>query len=438
MTLKKFLYPNLIGFIILLTAGLGPIQASASGYPTGMPGGTFGRGAPLGSPFLIANQSVDTVYPAVAYDSQRQDYLAVWQNDRAGCDDIYGQRVSNNGALIGPWFSISAGCPSNRQNPTVAYNSQQDEFLVAWEHCGNGYDCGIRTRRVSGLGQVLDSTDIVVSTGTLGSENDINPTVGYAYTSNKYLLVWVQDSQSTYSKHIRGQVLSAAGVLEGSSFLISEDSGGGHARSKPDLAYNRSRNEYLVVWQQWASSDYDVYSRRVTGTGSLLYPESTAIINSGCDETTPAVGAIPLQSSGGGYLVAWENSCGGSEKDIRTRQVAGDGTPGTIVTAASSSLDESSPAVAGNENTGQYLVVWTTSSSAPSLTSSIHGVFASMAGSLVGQELFVGGLYADHAVVTSGPTGDFLTAFDDPLIGSSVDVWGVLQGNRLYLPLVRK
>ncbi|MGW8226873.1 MAG: hypothetical protein ACWGOY_14115, partial [Anaerolineales bacterium] len=35
--------------------------------------------------------------PAVAYSSDRQEYLVVWYNDRPGNDDIRAQRVSKNG-----------------------------------------------------------------------------------------------------------------------------------------------------------------------------------------------------------------------------------------------------------------------------------------------------------------------------------------------------
>jgi hypothetical protein len=281
-------------------------------------------------------------------------------------------------------------------------------------------------------------TDTVIITGTLGFENDINPAVGYAFTSNKYLVIWEQDMQSTYSRDIRGRVVSASGVPQGSSFIISWDAAGGHPRYQPDLAYNRSRNEYLVVWQQWGSSDYGVYARRVTGNGDLLYPESIQIIDSGCDETTPAVAAIATIPDEGNYLVAWEDSCGGGEKDIRTQHVAGDGTNSTIVTVASTSMDESYPAVAGNESSQQYLVAWTMDSGAPSLESSIHGVLVSMGDGILGQEMFIGGLKADHAAASSGSTGDFLVAFDDPLMGTSIDIYGVLWGNRTYLPLVVK
>jgi hypothetical protein len=43
----------------------------------------------IGNNFLISNEnSLVEVYPSVAYNSTRFEYLAVWYNDRPGNDDI--------------------------------------------------------------------------------------------------------------------------------------------------------------------------------------------------------------------------------------------------------------------------------------------------------------------------------------------------------------
>jgi len=40
-------------------------------------------------------------------------------------------------------------------------------------------------------------------------------------------------------------------------------------------------------------------------------------------------------------------------------------------------------------------------------------------------------------LLTAGPHGDFLVAFDDdPSMSSNMDIYGRLWGNRVYVPLV--
>jgi uncharacterized protein YlbG (UPF0298 family) len=130
----------------------------------------------------------------MAYNSQRQQYLVVWYNDRAGCDDIRAQRVFKNGTLAGGPFYISAGCTADRRYPDVTYNSKHDQYLVVWEHYDAAEGYSIKGRRVSGAGQVLDTTDITIR-GWSNLYTPVKPAVAYAYTSDRYLVV----CQGSYS-----------------------------------------------------------------------------------------------------------------------------------------------------------------------------------------------------------------------------------------------
>jgi hypothetical protein len=85
-------------------------------------------GEAIGNWFIISGDGEQEVFPVVAYNSQRQEYLVVWYNDRAGNDDIRAQRLSKYGAPLGGPFYISAGSGADRRYPDVAYNSVQDQY----------------------------------------------------------------------------------------------------------------------------------------------------------------------------------------------------------------------------------------------------------------------------------------------------------------------
>ena len=54
--------------------------------------------SPIGNTITIHNEvGLVEEEAAVAYSSERQQYLVVWYNDRPGNDDISAQRVSKNG-----------------------------------------------------------------------------------------------------------------------------------------------------------------------------------------------------------------------------------------------------------------------------------------------------------------------------------------------------
>jgi hypothetical protein len=76
-------------------------------------------GTPIGDPFATSAADLQEGRPAVAYNTQWQEYLVVWNNDRAGNDDIRAQRLTKTGAPIGVPFYISAGEGAERRYPDV-------------------------------------------------------------------------------------------------------------------------------------------------------------------------------------------------------------------------------------------------------------------------------------------------------------------------------
>jgi hypothetical protein len=232
-------------------------------------------------------------------------------------------------------------------------------------------------------------------------------------------------------------VLSSSGTPEGSQFVISKDPGN-VPRESPDLAYNRKRNEYLVVWQQYHSASIDkIIGRRVTGGGVPLNPAEIVILLDIITSTTPSVAALPNATTEGQYFVVFEVLHNPGDNDIYSRIVSGEGVVGTGQHIAWSAEDDIHPAIASSEVSNQYLVVWSRPTSPPVVYDYIAARAVSTTGALIGEEKYVGGFpLADHAVVSSGPMGDFLVAFKDKQI-PSVDsgIYGQLWGNRTYLPI---
>ena len=91
------------------------------------------------------NPTFDGLAPAVAYNPQANQYLAVWEGDDVTDEEteIYGRLVSATGAPAGPEFRISQVGPEGNPNfdafrPAVAYASQTNEFLVVWHGNADG------------------------------------------------------------------------------------------------------------------------------------------------------------------------------------------------------------------------------------------------------------------------------------------------------------
>ena len=407
------------------------------------PSAAHAGGSPIGSNFFISNQSVDAVVPAVAYNSNNEQYLVVWYNDRPGNDDIEAQRVSKRGALLGGSFFIAGGAGAERRYPDVAYNSQRNEYMVVWveeDTAGLSYT-SIQAQRVPAGGGTQGGPITVLSGSNLWTPG--KPAVAYASTSDRYLVVWHEANHPSITTDIWSQSLTSAGALDGFATRISEDPGG-QRRLEPDLAYNRSRNEFLVVWEQ-ENGNRNIYARRVTGAGAPLQPPSLQLTFGNTDSAAPSVAAVPTQSGKGDYLMVHEVRMQPNWVYTGGVAVRGDGSTLNYQNISTSNTVQTNPAVAGNEHNKQFLVTWTEPASGMILTTNTLASVVTVDASGVpiinylNEDVYVGGWDAARAAVAAGPLGDYLLAFDDmPLLATSRDVLGALWGNRIYLPVLTR
>jgi len=102
-------------------------------------GSLYGAGITSGVNFTISNALGYQQSPSMAYDSVNQRFLVAWIDSRSGTYyDIYGQVVNADGSLYGVGitsgvnFTISA-TSSDKYDPSVAYNPLCSSFLVAYE-----------------------------------------------------------------------------------------------------------------------------------------------------------------------------------------------------------------------------------------------------------------------------------------------------------------
>jgi len=396
-------------------------------------------GRPIGHSFVISNNaSLTEVNPAIAYNSRQQEYLVVWWNDRATIDDdIYAERVAKDGKLLGGvWVTPQS---TDHQYPSVAYNSARNEYLVVWGqyNMAVGED-DIYGQRLSvpigpGSPQKQGSPILIAPNTGLGGSR-WRPAVAYSGNSDKYLVVFMEGS-APYPYRVQGRVVLSDGTPTGSSFDIAPTT---WSQEYPAIAYNRRQDNYLVVWQQMVGGDYDIYARLVRTNGTLIGADSFGVyVLGGWQDTHPSVAAIRTATSLGEYLVVWESdNPSNTNAAVRSQLVTGDGnltgfTPYNVVWYPEGNYAIST--VAGNEDSQHFLIVEKCQLNSPFVA---HEASSDLTQWTL-PTLLDSGNGADHPAVASGPTGDFLVAFDRAPFGTR-DIYGQVWGNRLYLPLVLK
>ncbi len=433
----------------------------------------------------LGDPNYDAFYAAVTYNVFYSEYLVVWEGDDTSgglVDDeyeIFGQLLSaTGGGVLTNDFRISdvggtGSAASNARDPDVAYNSTYNQYLVVWS-ADDPVD-GVVDNEFEIWGQLVDAdggglytNDFRISTNG-GSGNAVydaeRPAVVYNPSRDEYLVVWEGDSNAggmvDNEYEIWAQRVYSTGILVGSNMRVSDMGGTGDAffdAFQPDVVYNSSDFEYLIVWYGddnaggLVDDEFEIYGQRTDedlvgvgandarvsdmgGTGDLVY-----------DAFHPSAAYNPTLNE---YLVVWQgdDNVGGlvdnefevfsqrmdadmgglGGNDFRLSDVGGVGDPNYNVAWG--------PEVAYNQTIDRYLVVWAGEDNvggmingewevfAQALTSDIQGV-----GPNDERISDVGGIgeltYATYSpvVAANSENGQFLVAWHgDDNVGGLVD-----------------
>lgn len=292
--------------------------------------------------------------PASAANGGR--VLVTWRDRRTSgttSDDIFGTRVTFLGNIVNVLDPLGFGISTNsasQRTPAAAANGSG--FLVVWRDRRNLGTTGddIYGARIDTNGIVQEPTGFVICTN---SGNQTVPAV--ASSSSGALVVWTDPRNSANTDNdIFGARVTTAGVLQETNGVAVSRSGA--AQSSPAVAFNGTN--YLVVWQDernFTTNSTDILGTRVTAAGAIADVAGIKICTLTTAQRNPSVAA-----SGGGFLVAWEDSRNflATGIDIYGARVTGAGTVADPAGLALSTAtgDQTLPSAAGNPNT--FLVAW--------------------------------------------------------------------------------
>lgn len=213
------------------------------------------------------------------------------------------------------------------------------------------------------------------------------PAVAYNATDDQFLVVWYGDDSSSGNVdeefEVFGQALDAGGTpLPANDVRISFAGGTGdptYGAFLPDVAWNSTSNEYLVVWSAdnpedgCVNQELEIWGQVVDASVSPLYGGNFRISFAGgsgdptFDADYPAVAYNPFLDE---YLAVWQgdDSTGGlvnDELEIWAQRV---GSAGLLVGSnlrvsdmggtGDLVFDAMGPDVAYNSQENQYLIVW--------------------------------------------------------------------------------
>lgn len=391
-----------------------------------------------GNEITIANMSFDEKLPSVAFNRKHNEYLVVWQiNWPATPRQILGARISNTGNVL-ETFAISFSLLRDSAQPDVAYDPVNDRYLVVfiYDTVGNGTNWDLRGRFIPWDGPTASLNEFVICDW---NNHQWNPKVVYARAMEEFLVAWNNEDQSHALKANVG--LQRVKASDGSllSDLTIYHPTNAEERTNVDVAYNLSRNEYLVVYD----NIYDILATRYTGDLSHDFVGEFSIAGWPSTENKPAVAACMDADQ---YMVTWQSdqTPGPQNYAIYGRFIGGNGEhngPVKLIDDTTSSEQEAD--VTCNDAGTQYLVAWQTV-----YTNSCWGIWGRLVnpqGPLDGtleQSFSIVEPYSNKDrtnVALAGGKITYLAVWEHDL-GTSWDIHGrmMIAGEKTYLPLIQR
>ena len=259
-----------------------------------------------GSSQLLSRGANAETRPAVAYNGTK--YLVVWEDRRPGATtDIYGARLLADGTVLDPSGLAIAEAAASQRVPAVA--AAGDKWLVAWTDGRAGND-DVYAARVTDNGLVQDSMGLPVVTGTgnqgtpavasdgtnwlvTGYDNNtgiwarlvtpdsftidgpkIQVSLGagfspaVAYNGTNWLIAWMRP---TGLNDIVAARLTPAGVVLDAGNLAIDVAAAATVEQAPAVASDGTN--WLVTWD----TNNDIRGARVNGAGVVLDPMGIGI-----------------------------------------------------------------------------------------------------------------------------------------------------------------
>ena len=417
--------------------------------------------SPTGKRIPIALHGSDETDPAVALCTYDQYLVAYIRND-----NVYGQRVTSGGDLLGDAFLIYDGT-HDASDPDVACEWAHTRFIVTWtiDYDNENTDFDVYAQGVYGghqtSGSQLHGSRITISDGT-----QVERDAAVACNSIDSSCLVVFEDNGGDNAEIYGQRLSVgiSGLsLQGTRFDISNF---GTWDYNPDVAWGGFDDNYLVAWQYWYDDpdpgDPDhwkiVYSHvhdTDQGGGDELQHGGAYLINPGSRDMPQYLPVIAYNRDEMQYLVAFQYDYygNGSDFDVIAQRVYGTGvvTSGGAFFVASTGYQESQPAVAfsgGPESfpdgmgANQFLITYYRDDPAVTLYGqAVKGAHAASGTQLEGDAARIFDNSPDEIknpdVTGSINSGQYLVVWQNHIGTADIDVLGQrLAPSVVYLPLI--
>lgn len=292
----------------------------------------------------------DQSVPEVAYNPDQDQFLLVWQDYRGGNWDIYAQRVNGDGALLGANFVI-ANAAHEQSGPRVAYGN--GVYLVAWKHHTSSSSAAFDTYGaiISGTGSILINNLPIAADNSI-YDRELPSDIVYNTASGEFLVLY--RTMSGGWTNVWSRRVASDGTMQPRTQITSQPS---NHEENAVAAYHPAANDYLAVWASHTGSVRKLYAQRLTSSGSPSGPVIDISSGSGDERQADIIYLAATER----YVVTWrdDRNSAGSSYDVYAQRLAPDGSlDGSNFVVTAETVMESAPRLKPDAMSGGALVVW--------------------------------------------------------------------------------
>lgn len=287
-----------------------------------------------------------------------------------------GKGKSVNAKVLASDLQVS-GAANDQGQPVIAYDTVNNNYLVAWSDYRSGSNYDIYGKLCSGSSSGLGAATPVCGAEfpiTTAPGNQTKPKVAFDPTTQKFLVIWSDDRNaglllggqpagsiiSGQFVSATGQLLTRAGAVATDVFDISTQDANSISQAEPDLAYDQPRNKFIAAWLDTTNADTQHTSPPLTGQT--------------CSNSV-TVNYIPIPSSDTNMIrtieIAPANGALSNLQDVSKLLFTSGGfsDSGSSFTASwSVQVNETKPRIVVDPSTGNYFTAWSGKNQTVTLT----------------------------------------------------------------------
>ncbi|MCU7815842.1 MAG: DUF4347 domain-containing protein, partial [Candidatus Thiodiazotropha sp. (ex Rostrolucina anterorostrata)] len=274
-------------------------------WADGNSGDVYGRlydaaGTAQGNEFRVNTYTTNTQFEAAVAMDDGGNFMVTWNstNQDGSGYGVYAQRFDASGTTQGSEFLVNQTTTNNQGGASVAADGSGN-FIVTWSSyttANNSFD--VYARQYNAAGNPLGG-EFLVNTTT--SDHQQHSAVA-ADDSGNFVVVWESYSQDGSGWGTYAQRFDAAGVAQGSEFIINTTTA--NEQRTPEIAM-AGNGEFVVAWESHSQdgSGWGIYARRFDAVGNAQSGEIQVNTTTADEQDLPGV----AMDDSGNFIVTWES-----------------------------------------------------------------------------------------------------------------------------------